>query len=59
LTHQGAFFLTAKDQVDDQSEFSENERQRQLEFLQRFTASFLCSALGWQQPLPAALELPE
>ncbi|HEX8549941.1 MAG TPA: hypothetical protein VF681_00160 [Abditibacteriaceae bacterium] len=59
LTHQGAYILTADDRADEDRESSGAERVRQLQFLQCFTSAFLCSVLGWSQPLPAALSLPE
>lgn len=55
LTHQGGF-VTATDEI---TELSGNETMTQLQFIQRFAAAFLCSALGWTQPMPTALVLPE
>jgi hypothetical protein len=59
LIHQGAFVLNTEDRNNDQSESAGEQRIIQLEFLQRFAAAFLCSTLGWAQPLPAALNLPK
>jgi hypothetical protein len=55
LTHQGRFVNVS----EEGSKLSMDETMRQLNFLQRFAGAFLCSALGWTQPLPAALNLPE
>jgi hypothetical protein len=59
ITHQGLFMVPDVNEAEgwDQSRINE-ERHRQLRFLERFVGAFLATILGWHQPLPKALNLP-